>query len=150
MCDGGWAAPLVFDLDEDSPFSFKCQACGACCHNKAITIGADEAARLARNRGLPLEEFLGLYAEEDGLTLRNRPDGSCVFLEAGRCAVHPDRPLVCRMFPLGLITDGQGRGRYGCMPLHPDCLGIADKDRTVAIYLVEQGASPYLARLTRP
>jgi Fe-S-cluster containining protein len=150
MCDGGRAAPLVFDLELDSSFSFKCQACGACCHNKAIEIGPHEAARLAANHGLAVDEFLRVYAEDDGATLRNLPDGSCIFLAAGRCAVHPDRPLVCRMFPLGLIDNGRGRERYGCMPLHPDCLGIVDRDGTVKHYLAEQGAVPDLARLNLP
>jgi Fe-S-cluster containining protein len=150
MCDGGRAAPLIFDLELDSPFSFKCQACGACCYNKAIEIGPHETERLAANRGLPVDEFLRVYAEDDGATLRNRPDGGCIFLAAGRCAVHPDRPLVCRMFPLGLISDGRGRERYGCMPLHPDCLGIVDRDETVKGYLDGQGAATYLARLNRP
>ena len=145
MSDSGPAAPLVFDLGLDSPFSFKCQACGACCHNKAIEVGPSETARLAGNRGLPVNEFVRLFTEEDGLTLRNRPDGSCVFLDEDRCAVHPDRPLVCRMFPIGLIRDGLGNERYGVMPLHPDCLGIVDGDITVALYLKDQGTAPYLA-----
>jgi len=145
MSDSGPAAPLVFGLELSSPFSFKCQACGACCHNKAIDIGPHEAARLAANRGLPVEEFRRTFAEEDGMTLRNRPNGSCVFLDRARCAVHPDRPLVCRMFPIGLIRDGQGRERFGVMPLHPDCLGIVDDDITVELYLEDQGARPDLA-----
>ena len=144
MSDSGPTAPLVFGLELSSPFSFKCQACGACCHNKAIEISPNEAERLAANRGFPVEEFRRLFAEEDGRTLRNRRDGSCVFLNEGRCAVHPDRPLVCRMFPIGLIRDSQGNERYGVMPLHPDCLGIVDADTTVELYFEEQGAVPLL------
>lgn len=149
MSDNGPAAPLVFGLELASPFSFNCQACGACCHNKVIEIGPYETARLAANRGLPVEEFRRLLTEEDGVTLLNRPDGSCVFLEGGRCAVHPDRPLVCRMFPIGLIRDSRGDERFGVMPLHPDCLGIVDSDLTVELYLENQGAEPYLANFRR-
>ena len=149
MSDSGPAAPLVFGLGLASPFSFKCQACGACCHNKAIEVVPYETTRLAANRRLAVDEFVARFTEENSATLRNRPDGSCVFLDEGRCAVHSDRPLVCRMFPIGLIRDDQGNERYGVMPLHPDCLGIVDVDVTVKLYLEDQGAAPYLANFCR-
>jgi hypothetical protein len=57
--------------------------------------------------------------------------------------VHPDRPLVCRLFPLGQIVDQQGKPKYASMPLHPDCLGLFDTDGTVDSYLESQGAGPY-------
>ncbi len=147
MSETGPAAPLVFGLRLSSPFSFKCQACGACCHNKAIEVGPYEVERLAARRRLTVEEFRRLFTEKDGATLRNGPDGSCVFLTGGRCGVYSDRPLVCRMFPIGLLRDRQGNARYGTMPLHPDCLGILDADTTVGGYLEDQGAAPYLAVL---
>jgi len=149
MSDFGPAAPLVFGLELSSPFSFKCQACGACCHNKAIAVGPHEVERLAANRGLPAGEFRRLFTEEDGATLLNRPDGSCVFLTEGRCAVHPDRPLVCRMFPIGLLRNDRGSERYGVMPLHPDCLGIVDGEATVERYFEEQGAVALLVSCRR-
>lgn len=149
MDESGLSSPLVFDLEGHSPFSFKCQVCGACCHNKAIEVSPYEARRLAACRGVTLEEFYRLYAEEDAAIIRNRPDGSCVFLGAGGCVVYPDRPLVCRMFPLGLIADDRGRERYGSMPLHQDCLGIPGSEGTVASYLEDQGAKLYLANFRR-
>jgi hypothetical protein len=149
MDESGISSPLVFDLDWESPYSFKCQVCGACCHNKSIEVSPFEAARLASELGAPLEDFYRLYTEEDPAVLRNRPDGSCIFLDASGCGVYPGRPLVCRMFPLGLITDGRGRERYGSLPLHPDCLGMPGGDGTVATYLAGQGALDYLASFRR-
>jgi hypothetical protein len=75
--------------------------------------------------------------------LRNKSDGSCLFLTAGGCAVHPDRPLVCRLYPLGQIIDSGGNEKYSVMPLHPDCVGLLGEDETVESYLRSQGSGLY-------
>jgi uncharacterized protein len=143
MDQEGHPSALLFNLKKESPFSFKCQVCSACCHNKAIRIAPYDAFRLARNLKTMTTEVYRVYTEEDGLTLRNKPDGSCIFLDSRGCGVHPDRPLVCRLFPLGQITDGSGVVRYASMPLHPDCLGLFYTEGTVGSYLESQGAVPY-------
>ena len=140
----GFPAALVFDLKKESPFSFKCQVCSACCSNKAIRVSPYEALRLSRNLGLSTTAFYQRYTEEGTNVLRNKADGTCFFLSSGGCGVHPDRPLVCRLFPLGQITDKEGRTRYAVMPFHPDCLGYLDKDGTVESYLASQEVEPYL------
>jgi Fe-S-cluster containining protein len=134
---------LVFDLKKESPFSFKCQVCGACCSNKAIRVSPYEALRLARNLGLSTTQFYQECTEEGGIILRNKADGTCIFLASSGCGVHPDRPLVCRLFPLGQITDPEGRTKYASMPLHPDCLGHFDADGTVQSYVDSQELGPY-------
>jgi Fe-S-cluster containining protein len=143
MDQAGYSTALVFNLKKDSPFSFKCQVCSACCHNKSIRITPYEAFRLARNLGTTTTEVYRLYIEKDRTTLRNKPDGSCIFLDSRGCGVHPDRPLVCRLFPLGQISDGQGSVKYASMPLHPDCLGLFGTEGTVDSYLASQGTLPY-------
>ncbi len=143
MDQAGFPSALVFDLKKESPFSFKCQACNACCNNKAIPVSPYESLRLARNLGLTTTEFLKTCTEEGGTILRNRPDGSCIFLGSGGCSVHPDRPLVCRLFPLGQITDEEKQAKYAAMPVHPDCLGHFDVDGTVDSYLESQELGPY-------
>jgi Fe-S-cluster containining protein len=139
----GVSTALVFNLKRDSPFSFKCQVCSACCHNKAIRVAPYEALRLARNIKITTTEVYRTYTEEGGIILRNKPDGSCIFLDSRGCGVHPDRPLVCRLFPLGQIIDSQGAAKYASMPLHPDCLGLFGTEGTVESYLELQGTSPY-------
>ncbi len=143
MDQDGIPGPLLFNLKRESPFSFKCQVCGACCHNKAIQVAPYEALRLSRNLGLSTTDFYRNSTEEGGTVLRARPDGRCLFLGPAGCSIHPDRPLVCRLFPLGLIKDNEGRTRYGVMPLHPDCLGHFDTDGTVESYLGSQQLKPY-------
>jgi Fe-S-cluster containining protein len=144
MDESGLSSALVFDLELDSPFSFKCQVCGACCSNKAISIGPYEAVRLAEHIGLTPAEFYRQYTEERTRILRHKSDGSCIFLSTEGCGVYANRPLVCRLFPLGQLADERGQERYGSMPLHPDCLGLLGTDGTVSSYLGSQGAGPYL------
>jgi hypothetical protein len=139
----GHPTALVFNLKRKSPFFFKCQVCGVCCTNKAIRISPYEALRLARDLEISTSEVYRSFAEEGGTVLRNKPDGSCIFLNPRGCGVHPDRPLVCRLFPLGQIIDSRGEPRYASMPLHPDCLGLFDTDGTVESYLESQGTGPY-------
>ena len=139
----GFSTALVFDLKKESPFSFKCQVCGACCSNKAIGVTPYEALRLARNLGLSTTEFYQKCTEKAGIVLRNKADGTCIFLASSGCGVYPDRPLVCRLFPLGQITDKEGRTKYASMPLHPDCLGHFAADGTVESHLDSQGVGSY-------
>lgn len=143
MDQSGFPGALVFNLKKESPFSFKCQVCSACCYNKTIRVSPYEALRLARRLGLTTTEFYRACTEEGETVLRNRPDGGCIFQGPRGCGVYPDRPLVCRLFPLGQITDREGREKYAAMPLHPDCLGLFGADETVESYLDSQGANPY-------
>jgi Fe-S-cluster containining protein len=141
--DPGTATALIFDLRRGSPFSFKCQVCSSCCYGKVIRVSPYEALRLARNLRLTTTEFYAKYTEDGGTVLRIKPDASCIFLTSKGCSVHPDRPLVCRLFPLGQIVDKEGKERFGSMPPHPDCLGVYGTDGKVEAYLESQGAEAY-------
>lgn len=135
---------LIFGLSTESRFFFKCQRCSVCCSNKAIEAGPYEILRLSRNLGVTTGTFLRTYCEDDGAVLRNRPDGRCIFLVPQGCGVHPDRPLVCRLYPLGVLWDAGGKERFSNMPPHPDCLGYLGDEGTVAGYLASQDVEPYL------
>ncbi len=144
MDESGLPSSLLFNLDKESLFSFKCQRCGACCYNKEIPLSPSEARRLAQRLRHPAPTFFLESNEEGKPVLRRKADGSCIFLEPQGCRVYPDRPLVCRLFPLGLIQDEQGNQHFGVMPLHPDCLGLLGTDGTVSSYLKSQGFGPRL------
>jgi len=136
---------VVFDLEWSSPFAYTCNACSRCCYGKAILVGPYEVLRLARNRGLTTTELLAACVEGGGVLLRVRPDGGCVFLTERGCGVHPDRPLACRLYPLGRNIDAQGRERFGHLPPHPQTAGVYGRDGTVGDYLSRQGVEPYFA-----
>jgi uncharacterized protein len=62
-----------------------------------------DISRLARAAGLAerdwIEQFAELASHRAGLSLRENPDGACVFLKGDRCAVYEARPLQCRDYP---------------------------------------------------
>ena len=145
---GRGAAPaLVFDKERASPFAYVCRACNRCCYLKAIQVGPYEVLRLARNRSISTTEFLSTYTEAGGTFLRVRPDGACVFLTEKGCGVHPDRPLVCRLYPLGRLVDAEGRERFADLPPHPETAGLYGGVGTVEDLLTR---IPPKARLARP
>jgi Fe-S-cluster containining protein len=131
---------LSFRLRRDSPYAFKCQRCGVCCNNKRIEPDPEDRARLAAFLKIPPERFGPEYLDPSTGELRAAANGDCVFLGPDGCRVHPARPLVCRLFPLGVIRDERGAEAFGVMPLHPDCLGLFGTDGTVDDDLRAQGA----------
>jgi hypothetical protein len=136
---------LDFDLDRRTPFSFVCRACGHCCAGKIIMAGPHEALGMARLLGISTTEFLALYTEHGGTTLRFDADGRCVFLRSdGGCGVHPRRPLVCRLYPLGRETDGAGDEKFARHPKEAGCQGEFGTDGTIADFLASQGVAPYI------
>ena len=99
---------------------------------------------MARVLGLGTTEFLARYTDHGGTTLRVEADGRCVFVTPNGCRVHPRRPLVCRLYPLGRATDGQGEEAFGVFPGQPGCEAAPGADGTIDGFLESQGVGPYL------
>jgi uncharacterized protein len=135
---------LDFSLDRRTPFSFACRACGRCCSGKVIMAGPHEILGMSRVLGITTTEFLALYTDNGGTTLGNGPDGRCVFVtEGGGCDVHPRRPLVCRLYPLGRATDGDGGERFAVFPKQDGCEAERGAAGTIEDFLGTQGVDPY-------
>lgn len=92
-----------------------CQGCSACCQGMGESIILDPADIYRLSGGLImdfsqlLEKYIALGVV-DGIILPHlRMDGyyqRCSFLnEEGRCSIHPYRPGICRIFPLGRIYE---------------------------------------------
>ena len=64
---------------------------------------SEEITRLAAFKGLSepdfIQRFTRLRWDRGGLALQEKPDGGCVFLEGGDCAVQTVKPRQCREFP---------------------------------------------------
>ena len=98
-----------------------CEGCSACCRGMGNSIVLDplDMHRLCQGLSLPPEEVLSRALElhvVDGLILPNLKmagaEEACTFLnEEGRCSVHPYRPGICRLFPLGRFYEN-GSFRY--------------------------------------
>ncbi len=121
-------------LGRDSKFAYTCNRCRSCCHDAHIALDPYEIARLARNRQLTTTEFIAGYLTEGGVVLRNREDTACVMLGAEGCTVYPDRPLICRTYPLKRLRLGGREVISQHSPL-PSSTGVYGKQGTVADFL---------------
>jgi len=106
--------------------------------------GPHEILGMSRVLGIGTNEFLSRYTDNGGTTLRSEEDGRCVFLTPSGCRVHPRRPVVCRLYPLGRTTDGRGEERFAVFPAQPECEAVVGRDGTVGSFLESQGVGPYL------
>ena len=88
-----------------------CKGCFACCCGMGTSIVLDplDIHRLTTGLGCTFEALLAKHIElnlVDGIILPNlkmqEDKEQCAFLnEEGRCSIHPIRPGICRLFPLG-------------------------------------------------
>lgn len=126
----------------ETPFSYVCRRCNSCCRNKRIQVNPYELARLGRAFGMSTSEARARFTA-DGALLQT-DDGNCVFLTPEGCGVHADRPLVCRLFPLGRVVLADGSWYY----THLDrgwANGTFGTDGTAGEYVASQGADPFIA-----
>ena len=92
-----------------------CVGCSSCCQGmgSSITLDPMDIWRLTSNLNTDFNSLLEKYVElgmVDGLILPNLKlageSEACSFLnEMGRCSIHPFRPGICRLFPLGRIYE---------------------------------------------
>lgn len=95
-----------------------CKGCSACCQGMGQSIILDplDIYTLTSALQVTFEELLANAIElnvVDGVILPNlKMSGekeACVFLnEEGRCDIHPFRPGICRLFPLGRYYEDYG------------------------------------------
>jgi Fe-S-cluster containining protein len=132
-------------VNRKSPFSYVCNACGLCCHQKVITLSPYDVLRLARAAGIPTVAAIDRFTIRRGSILKFNDGGACVALEGVRCGVHRGRPLACRVYPLG-IEHRQTAGDENFMMLEPAAgsLGVYGIDGTVSDFVEAQGVDEYL------
>lgn len=131
-------------MRRDSSFSYQCRRCSRCCHHQAIQVNPFEILCLARHLGLSTGQFIAAHTTNAGLFLRFTPQGACGFLTPQGCGVHPARPLVCRLYPLGREIDLDQGESFGLLERHPRCAAQAGGEGGVQDYLEQQGAGPFL------
>jgi hypothetical protein len=82
---------------------FTCIAgCTNCCQQKGwVYVTEGDIARLAAYLGMKRGEFERryVYRTRHRARLRKPRRAQCHFLEGGGCAVHPAKPVQCRLFP---------------------------------------------------
>lgn len=88
------------------PIHYECVRCTECCRWPGqVKLDDTEIARLAGFLGLGEYDFIQRYTrlrpDRCGLSLQDKPDGACIFLEGRDCAVQAVKPQQCRDFPNG-------------------------------------------------
>jgi len=78
-----------------------CNQCGVCCKLFLINLNEEEY-NSGRYKTIFAEFGFVNNFEEAELTganlLAQNEDESCIYLKEGKCAIHQDRPQVCREF----------------------------------------------------
>jgi len=104
-------------LGPHDSFKFSCKRDNKCCRNRTdnpIILNPYDVLRLSRNRNLSTTQLLNKYTTltlggQSHLPLAllkyegNEFKNKCPFLRSYGCSVYPDRPLRCRLYPLGRI-----------------------------------------------
>lgn len=137
------------ELNRETPFFFSCKQCLSCCRYKKIQVNPYEIARLAANRGVSTADFVARYTHDGGTLLNWEEDGTCVFLNSQGCSVHPDRPLVCRLYPLGRHVLLSGEESFSEIESDQGCKGVYGEDGMIMDYLDSQGARPFMEAADR-
>src|SRR5882724_1743371 len=86
------------------PIYYDCQRCTACCRWPGdVRLAEGEIARLAAFKGMRevpfIQQFTRLTEDRRGLSLQEKPNGECIFLDGNDCSVQPVKPQQCRDFP---------------------------------------------------
>jgi len=136
-------APIPAPMTAGTRFSYRCTRCNSCCVDKRIQVNPYEIARLARNRGVSTAQARDDFTVDGAL--RQQEDGRCIFLGDQGCTVHADRPLVCRLFPLGRVIDAAGKVHFVPYPDPLAAHGEFGKAGVIADYLEAQGATAFIA-----
>jgi len=86
------------------PIFHECQRCTACCRWPGeVRLDDGEIARMAFFTGVSevefIQRFTRLTKDRRGLSLEEKTNGECVFLDGKNCSVQSVKPQQCRDFP---------------------------------------------------
>lgn len=87
------------------PPGFACLRCGRCCLGPGeVYLAEGEEQAIAAVLGVAVTVFTSSYTrladDRQGLSLTERPDGACIFLQADNtCRIQAAKPRQCRAFP---------------------------------------------------
>ena len=80
---------------------YKCKQCGECCRVRGVPLTLFDIERIEKNT----EKEFALYdiSRKKFVIEKRIWDNGCVFLDDRSCAIHEYKPLICRLFPLGVF-----------------------------------------------
>lgn len=83
--------------------NFDCEGCTKCCRGWRIRVDDASRPEIERTQGKHM-----LQVRDGAAFTQKQADGSCVFLQADRCAVHAIKPAGCRLFPFRAVRTPDG------------------------------------------
>ena len=135
-------------MERGTPFSYQCNQCGRCCHDKVITLSPYDVIRIARASKSSTGEAVRRYTIRRGSILRFLPEGMCAALDGVRCSLHRGRPLACRLYPLGLERSETSEQLITLEPA-TGSLGVYGTDSSAGDFIDANGTAEYLAAVAR-
>ncbi|MEE9552654.1 MAG: YkgJ family cysteine cluster protein [candidate division Zixibacteria bacterium] len=145
-------------LGPDDTFSFACKKLNTCCRDFSyadrINLDPYDIYRLSRKKKLSTTKFIEKYAELmldkdncipiatltcQGTEGRNK----CHFSRSYGCSVYNDRPLRCRLYPLGKISNKE-KSYFMLINNCPCGDMVCDTEWTVNSWLSESECDPYI------
>ncbi len=93
------------DLPPDSPSgSYVCRRCTACCRWPGdVRITPEETAQIAEWLKMPEHDFIEqctrIHSDRNSLSILEKENDECLFLQDGGCLINPVKPQQCRDFP---------------------------------------------------
>lgn len=83
---------------------YECQRCTACCRWPGnVRVSDAEIAALAKFKGLSefdfIQKYTRLHTDKRGLSLIEKENHECIFLDGKDCTVQPVKPQQCKDFP---------------------------------------------------
>lgn len=151
-------AEIEEPLGPGSKFRFTCDADGKCCTNRdnqPIILTSYDVLRLRKRLAIKSDEFLRKYANvilgaESRLPMaivKTKPNDKyqrCTFLNVTACGVHEDKPLRCRLYPLGRAIDpNEGRSYFFTQKVPAHCQLGRGREWTLEEYLKESEIEVY-------
>lgn len=88
----------------DEGIRFECTGCGRCCTGEPggiIALSEDEVAVIAKHKEMEVSTFRRGFVHkiDHGLSLKEKENGDCIFLEENKCSIYAVRPGKCRSYP---------------------------------------------------
>jgi Fe-S-cluster containining protein len=147
-------------LGPDHVFRFECRhgldCFTRCCRDITIFLTPYDILRMKNALGLSSTDFLAAYTAtligDTGLPvvvlkMRQDDEKTCPFVTNSGCAIYPDRPWACRIYPLQpestITTEKAGKAYYSVMDV-PFCRGLAsDREQILSDWIKQQGIPVY-------
>jgi len=145
-------------LGPGDTFKFTCDKSGRCCKDRfdnPILLSPYDAFRLQKNLNLSSSDFARKFGRKISgadsqlpiMLLEYQQSGNnhnkCPFLRSYGCRVYEDRPLVCRMYPVGRITDEDMNYYFFLTKTADYCQLGKGKEHSIEQWLEETRVEPY-------